>query len=134
MLYVASPYSHPDPAVRQWRFDAACQVTAAFLRAGLCAVSPIVHSHPLATHGLDALDHQLWMRVDRPLLDACTAVAVLMLPGWQASKGVAAEIDIAKTAGKPITYVDPAMAGVVVSTMPGYQTACEFTRRADAHA
>lgn len=118
MIYICSPYSAADPAVRQWRFEVVCRATATMLKAGLITISPIVASHPLVAHGLDALDHEFWMRVDRPLLDACTAVAVLMLPGWRESKGVAEEIRIAKASGKPITYIDPATVGVDVSTMP----------------
>ncbi|HOD81766.1 MAG TPA: DUF1937 family protein, partial [Phycisphaerae bacterium] len=71
MVYLCSPYSHNDPAVRQWRFDAACRATAAMLKAGLMVFSPIVHSHPVAACGLDAMDHRFWMRVDRPYLDWC---------------------------------------------------------------
>ena len=38
MIYLASPYSDPDPAVREQRFEAACAVTAVMLRAGLGGV------------------------------------------------------------------------------------------------
>jgi len=34
MIYLASPYSHPDPAVRAERYRAACRATAALLLAG----------------------------------------------------------------------------------------------------
>ncbi|GIW55540.1 MAG: hypothetical protein KatS3mg082_1944 [Nitrospiraceae bacterium] len=34
MIYLASPYSHPDPAVREERFHAACRAAAALLLAG----------------------------------------------------------------------------------------------------
>jgi hypothetical protein len=112
VIYLASPYSHPDPAVRQWRFEAACQATAAMLKAGLIVLSPVVHSHPLAGHGLDAMDHAFWMHVDRPMLDACTSVAVLTLSGWESSKGIAAEIRIARDCRKPISYVAPAKLGI----------------------
>jgi hypothetical protein len=33
MIYLASPYSHPDPLVRKARFDAACRATADLIRA-----------------------------------------------------------------------------------------------------
>jgi len=43
MIYFASPYSHPDPLVRQARFDAACHAAAGLIQAGHAVVAPIVH-------------------------------------------------------------------------------------------
>jgi hypothetical protein len=31
MIYLASPYSHPDPLVREQRFRDACRATASLL-------------------------------------------------------------------------------------------------------
>jgi Domain of unknown function (DUF1937). len=47
MIYLASPYSHPDPLVREARFDAACRAMADLVHAGQIVFSPIVHGHPL---------------------------------------------------------------------------------------
>ena len=52
LIYLASPYSHPDFVVRQRRFDADCQATATMVRAGLIVFSPIAYSHPLTRYGL----------------------------------------------------------------------------------
>ncbi len=52
MIYLASPYSHPDARVRQRRFEEACQAAAAITRAGLSVFSPISHSHPIARYGV----------------------------------------------------------------------------------
>ena len=112
MIYLASPYSHPVPTVRRRRFKAVCRAAAVMLKKGLMVYSPIVHSVPIAACGLDAMDHDFWMHVDRPFLDWCSSVTVLMLPGWDVSKGVAAEIKIATTAGKPVSYLDPATVGI----------------------
>ena len=109
MIYLASPYSHPDKRVRQRRFNASCQVTAALMRAGLIVFSPIVHSHPLTRHGLPG-DWEFWQRYDRAYLEACTGVAVLMLEGWKESKGVQAEIAMARELGKPVIFIDPEVA------------------------
>lgn len=45
LTYVATPYSHPDPAVREERADAAARALAWFLRLGRLAFSPVAHSH-----------------------------------------------------------------------------------------
>ena len=106
MIYLASPYSHPDAEVRQQRFDAVCQVAAALLRRGQMLFSPIAHSHPIARYGLPK-DWAFWRRYDRLHLERCGELVVLMLDGWRESIGVAAEIDIAGELGKPVRYLEP---------------------------
>ena len=109
MIYLASPYTHPDPAVRQWRFEAACRVTAKLMRAGLIVFSPIAHSHPLTRYGLPG-EWQFWQRYDRAHLEACSGLAVLMLEGWKESKGVQSEIAFARDLGKPVIFIAPEVA------------------------
>ena len=104
MIYLAQPYSHPDPAVRERRYEAACRATAALMRAGLIVFSPIAHSHPLTRYGLPG-DWQFWERYDRAHLEVCTCLAVLMLDGWKGSKGVQSEISIARQLGKPVIFI-----------------------------
>lgn len=109
MIYLASPYSHPDPAVREERYRAACQAAAALLLAGQPVCSPIVHSHPLVAYGVPT-GWVFWSRFDRALLARCDEVLVLMLDGWQESVGVQAEIRIARELGKPVRYLAPELA------------------------
>jgi nucleoside 2-deoxyribosyltransferase len=109
MIYLASPYSHPDPAVREERYRAACQAAAALLLAGQPVCSPIVHSHPLVAYGVPT-GWVFWSRFDRALLARCDEVLVLMLDGWQESVGVQAEIRIARALGKPVRYLAPELA------------------------
>ena len=95
MIYVISPYSHPDLGVRQQRFVAACCATAALARAGHLAISPIVHGHSLAEFGLPT-DWSFWQHWRRDLLARCDEVIVLQLDGWIESVGVQAEIALAR--------------------------------------
>ena len=104
MIYLASPYSHPDPAVREQRFRAACRATAAQLRAGAVVFSPIVHSHPLVEFGLPTA-WSAWERIDRVYLERCDEVVVLMLDGWEESAGVRAEVGIARGLGKAVRFL-----------------------------
>jgi len=106
MIYLASPYSHPDPAIREARFQAACRQAAEMLRCGIPAWSPIAYSHALTMHGLP-LDWKFWERFDRLFLEMCSEVWVLTLDGWQQSKGIQAEIEIARELGKPVVFVEP---------------------------
>jgi hypothetical protein len=79
MIYLASPYTHPDPVVREERFAAACAVAAQLLRFGHLVFSPICHSHPLTRFGLP-LDWGFWERCDRQHLERCSELIELGLP------------------------------------------------------
>lgn len=108
LIYLASPYTHADPAVMQSRFEAACRAAAVLMRAGRAVFSPIAHSVPIARHGrLPATDLAFWMAVDRPLLEACDEMVVLRLPGWEQSLGVAEELRMAKARGMLVIFMDP---------------------------
>ncbi len=103
MIYLCSPYSDPDPGVREQRFQAACAVAARLLREGHHVYSPVVHGHPLVRYGLSA-DWSFWERHDRQHLKACDEVVVLTLDGWKESIGVQAELRHAGVLGKPVRY------------------------------
>jgi nucleoside 2-deoxyribosyltransferase len=106
MIYLASPYSHLDIAVREQRFREACAAAVRLIAAGHVVFSPIVHGHPLVGHGLPT-EWAYWERFDRAHLVRCDEVVVLMLEGWRESVGVVAEIRIAEELGKPVRYLAP---------------------------
>ena len=108
--YLAVPYSHPDPAIQQWRFERVTEATALVIRSGIdCVYSPITHSHPIDKHLTERqTDHAFWVdRFDLPFLENSGRLIVLMLPGWNDSVGVKMEIRRAKKLGLPIDYVMP---------------------------
>ncbi len=105
LTYLAAPYSHPDPQVREQRFRTVCQVTAVMFREGKIVFSPITHSHPLVEHGMPT-SWEYWQTVDRLYLSRCDELVVLKLRGWEQSVGVQAEIEIARELGKPVRYLD----------------------------
>lgn len=108
VIYLAAPYSDPDPAVREQRFVAVSRVAAELVRAGQHVFSPISHSHPIAVHGIRG-DWSFWAPFDRRLLAICDEVVVLMLDGWRESVGVQAEIELAIEMDLPIRYLPAAM-------------------------
>ena len=107
-IYLASPYSHPDSAVRLARFEAACIAAGKLMVAGATVFCPIAHSHPIGEL-LDAgaQSHEMWMKQDLPLLARATGLAVLMLDGWASSRGVNEEIEFAIKCQIPVTYIQP---------------------------
>lgn len=107
MIYLACPYSHTDPAMRELRFRAVTAKAAELLNAGHIVFSPITHSHPIAeAHGLPG-DWTFWERFDKAFLKNASMLFVLMLPGWDQSEGVTGEIEVARYLSIPIHYITP---------------------------
>ena len=107
VIYLAAPYSHPDPAVREERYRQTCWHAVRLMREGRLVYSPIVHSHPLAQLGLPG-DWPFWAEHNREMLGASSRLVVLALDGWQESQGVAAEVEIARELELPIQVEAPA--------------------------
>lgn len=105
--YLGGPYSkYPDGI--DSAFDRVVEARGLLVRAGIPAFSPIVHSHPVARKcGIDPHDHSIWLPAERPMLDAATGLIVLMLESWEISYGLAQEIELFRSAGKPIVYMAP---------------------------
>ncbi len=106
LIYLASPYTHERAEVREQRFVAVCKVAAAMMMKGLHVFSPIAHTHPILIHGNTPGGWEFWVACDRAMLGACEKLIVLRLDGWQQSKGVTAEIEIAAELGMTVEYVD----------------------------
>lgn len=106
LVYLASPYSHPSPEVRQARYEAACRATATLMRWGFHVFSPIAHSHGPALYGLPG-DWEYWQAFDLAMLEKCDRFAVLRLDGWQESRGVEAELKRARELEMPMAFLDP---------------------------
>lgn len=106
LAYLASPYSHSDEKVREQRFLSACAAASRLMREGKHVFSPIAHTHPIAQFGLP-LDWDFWGEYDRKFLAVCESMIVLTLDGWEKSKGVGAEMQIARDMNIPITFMEP---------------------------
>ena len=106
MIYLATPYTHPDRAVRLARFRAVNKAASLLMQQGHYVFSPISHSHPIAEEGGLPTSWEFWEKYDIEVLKMCSQVIVLMIDGWKESKGVDAEIEIAKSLGIGIVYAE----------------------------
>ncbi len=106
MIYLASPYWHTDPAVRNQRFRAACRATAQMIRQGITVFSPVVYGHALVGEGLPG-DWSFWEGHDTDYLMLSDEVVVLQVDGWEESEGVREEVRLAAALGKAVSYADP---------------------------
>ena len=104
--YLASPYNHPDRSVMEGRRAAACRKAGELIASGVATVSPVAHNAAILHEVGGATGWEAWKIQDGAMLAACSKVLVLRLPGWEDSKGVAAEISLAQQLGKPIEYLD----------------------------
>lgn len=105
--YLASPYSHPDPEVREQRFQAVCRAAARLMREGEQVFSPIAHTHPIAMAGCLPGDWEFWREYDEEMLSHAGKFTILTLRWWSLSKGVHDETVIARRLGLPIEYMAP---------------------------
>lgn len=107
MIYLASPYSDPEAAVREQRYKEVAKVAFDLNRAGLPTISPIAHWHPVALdHGLPT-DAATWATVNRGWLEHSKVLSILALSGWYNSKGVMLEHDWANELGIPTILLRP---------------------------
>lgn len=106
LIYLASPYSNPDPLIMRLRFEQAMYATAVLLREGYIVFSPILNSHPIAEIHELPKDWDYWKTVDEVFISRCDELWILMLDGWRESVGVGEEILIAKNLGITIRYIN----------------------------
>lgn len=107
MIYLASPYSHPDPAIRQARHDAVARFAGAMIKRGMVVYSPIAHTHAIAQVCDLPGTWEFWKRQDEAMLDLASGLVVLCLDGWQESVGVQAEIAYANCRGIEVHLCEP---------------------------
>jgi hypothetical protein len=110
VIYLACPYTDPDPAVRRERFDAATAAAADLIRAGRIVYSPITMTHPIdmvLAGEANTLGSDYWVAFDEAFMEMCSEMVVLQLDGWDRSSGIRREIAFFTNRKKPIRYVDP---------------------------
>jgi hypothetical protein len=106
MIYLASPYSHPDPVIKKTRFLLVEQCTAALINEGHLVWSPIVHCYEMAKKFTMPDDADFWKAYNFDFIRHCTEMYVLTIDGWTESKGVRMEIELAANILLPVRYVN----------------------------
>jgi len=114
LIYLACPYSHKNPKVRQRRFRAVTGASLELMKRGHLVFSPITHSHPIATLKGNKFksDFNAWKEFDFRMLSVCDSLYVLCLPGWTSSIGVQEEVKMAGKMGKVVELVFPSELGL----------------------
>lgn len=112
-IYLALPYSHVNPHVRQARADEANALAAKLINLGVAVFSPISAGHAIcqALPGSIHFGWETFAATDRAMMRAVSseggAIVLMMLDGHEASVGVAAELQYAKQIGLPLVRYQP---------------------------
>lgn len=107
LIYLASPYTHEDPAVMEERFQRVNKAAGVLLEQGHNIFSPISHFHPIAkAHNLPT-EWEFWKRIDEIYISLSKQLWVLTQDGWKTSVGVNAEMEIARSQELQIWLVNP---------------------------
>jgi hypothetical protein len=110
VVYLACPYTHPDPAIRKYRFEVATTVAADLIRAGRIVYSPITMTHPIdmvLAGDAGTLGSDYWVAFDEAFMEMCSEMIVIQLDGWELSSGIRREVEFFNRCKKPIRYMDP---------------------------
>lgn len=106
MIYLASPYSHPDRSMRILRHKIAESYTAHCIGKGEHLFSPIVYAHAMADSNSIPLDAKFWQAFNNEMLIRASSMRVLQLKGWDDSLGIRQEMLFAKSIGLPLEFVN----------------------------
>ena len=107
LIYIASPYSHPDHVVRLFRIERSLEMERFLLDRHFAVYSP------LGAARRDILDEAAHRLHGLTMLRHCDAMIVLTLEGWRESVGVKGELDPAIDLGIPAFAVDPEFNNVI---------------------
>ena len=94
-VYLAAPYSDPDPAVVEFRVHEINLAAGWLMRQGMRVFSPISMSHPIAMTSSLPTDWAFWKAFDEAIIPACERMLILGIAGFSQSVGVKAEAFIA---------------------------------------
>lgn len=103
-VYLATPYSHPDPSVRLDRYKEAVKFLRWCLWRRDWAYAPIVHTHDAALGGGLPYEYEFWHDYNTEMITLSRGIFILTISGWRESRGIAAEVLLAEQIGRPVTY------------------------------
>jgi Domain of unknown function (DUF1937) len=120
-IYLASPYSDPDPRVRKRRHLAAEAAVHWMLCRKIWVYSPIVHCHFLAENFEMPTDRAFWRPYNRAMLRQAVELWVLRIPGSNNSSGITEELNDCLEFGIPFGSIRPNGTTYVHSPLPNLE-------------
>src|SRR5574341_1554811 len=106
-IYLATPYSSTDEVIRKGRTILAVKHAAKLIKEGNNVFCPIAYNVGLCKYSDVPMDDSpFWMNQDKAFLKKCSKLVVVKMWGWEHSKGILEEIELAKELGIPIEYIE----------------------------
>ena len=106
LIYLASPYSHPDDEVREDNYIVVSNIAAEMVSNGNVVFSPISYGHNLLEFKDMPSNWEFWFNFCVTFLLKCDKLVVCKMPGWENSIGVTEEIEIARNCGIEVEYIE----------------------------
>lgn len=117
VVFLGGPYWHEDPEVRSWRAVQYSKAVAAIVT-GPSGESTMVYSPVAYGHAIDGyfddrgVSESYWRRHGIAMLRRSDQLWILKLEGWEESRGLEAELDVARRSNMEITYIEPQSLGL----------------------
>lgn len=102
-IYLSVPYT----GMEEESFQKVSLKAAELISQGLIVFSPISHTHHIGKMMSLPVTWDFWKAQDEAFVTWADEIWVLCLDGWKQSVGVAAEVDLASSLGKPVKYINP---------------------------
>jgi len=113
MIYLASPYRHPDPDMVRRRVKLTSFAVIKLAQRGFPIYSPVIHGHAIDMEGRRSRrpvpSDQYWLDHGIEMLELCGEMWVLMLAGWQDSEGIKGELAACDKRRLNVLYLDHAL-------------------------
>lgn len=106
IVYLASPYSHPDESVVNERFDRISLIASILNSKSIVSLSPITYGHTLLSYTKMPSDWEFWRNFCLSFLQHSSELWVIKMEGWNRSPGISEEIEFAIKNSIPVKYIE----------------------------
>lgn len=105
MIYLAAPYSDPDPVIVQARMEIIYHAIGEFMKEGKHVITPLFMHEVATRHKLDGT-YEYWEDYCLDVLKRCDEMIVLCLRGWTDSRGIKGEIEFCQYHNIKVTFIE----------------------------
>lgn len=105
-IFVAGPYNSDDQSTMDYRLNKIIKYCTDLFLKGDASITPLILGLSYAKKASLPTDSNTWRKFSETLLKGCDEIHVLMMNGWEESKGVQFEIEEAKRLNITVKYID----------------------------
>lgn len=105
-FFVAGPFNGTEEE-KEFRTKRIAEYCVKLFNDGFSPISALLMGLSFAKYGSLPIDTETWKKFSENMLNGCSELHVLTLPGWDKSSGVKIEINRALQMGLKIVYINP---------------------------